>query len=216
MRRVDTNKLANAASRPGIDPRRWLALAVITDLGFDATHGIFADVRYVDNGETDTALVGTCYAGNGFGANFPLHVEDTVLVAVPMGDSGWGPVIIARMWNSGDPPAPEFNGIADNNGPNPTNDVVIRVEANQNCRIIVDGPGQVLIQSRGTGGIVLEADHVLTGSAAASQPHVLGNTAKTWLSSHIHATPFGPSQPPTEAVPFPVEQILSSRHKLDQ
>jgi len=216
---IDSAKIASLASRPGIDTRRWLAKAVVTDVGYDAQHGLFADIRYLDDGQADTAIIATPYAGNSFGASFPIRVNDTVLVAIPNGDPGTGPMIIAREWNSGDPPPNELDG--DNK--EPTNDVVIRVEEGQKLRIITDGAGEVLIQSRGTGGVrvegskvVVQTDQLLIGSDTAEQPVPLGTYLQTWLEGHTHPTGVGPSGPPTVGVPFDIAQILSANHKLDK
>lgn len=110
MRRgIDAGRLSRAVARPGIDPRVWLELGVVRELGFDAAEGVFADVMMQPNGNVETCYVGGAYAGSvggavGFGDWCPVEVGDTVLVGIPGGDTNRGPVIIARWWNSGDPP----------------------------------------------------------------------------------------------------------------
>ncbi len=108
-RNLDASRLARAVSRPGIDPRVWLELGVVRELGFDAKEGIFADVVMQPNGNVETCCVATPYTGSvdgevGFGDWCPVDVGDTVLVGIPGGDSNRGPVVIARWWDSGDPP----------------------------------------------------------------------------------------------------------------
>lgn len=107
-RNIDVGRLAKAVQRPGVDPRVWCCLAVVQELGIDA-QGVFADVQVQPDGNVETCYVGTPFAGSvdgetGYGDWCPLEVGDTVLVAVPMGDTDSGPIIVTRVWNGGDPP----------------------------------------------------------------------------------------------------------------
>lgn len=149
-RKTDVGAMSSAVSRPGIDPRVWLTLAVVKELGFSATEGCFADVQFQPGGENETAYYGTSYAGSGFGEHNPIEVGDTVLVALPMGDPGLGPIIIARFNNAGDPPPAEFG-----EGDEPSADRIVRVKPNQNLRIIVSGTGSVNITVEGAGQVTL-------------------------------------------------------------
>ena len=157
---VDTGALSHAVSRPGIDPRSWLSLAVVEALGFDQAHGVFADIRYLPSGDTDTALVGSQYAGGGFGTLCPPKVEDVVLVAVPDGHTGLGPVIIARMWSKADPPPVDFAGENDE----PTTDPTTRVEDGATFRIVAKAGANVRIELEGAGSFTVEA----TGAATVN------------------------------------------------
>lgn len=134
-RSFDPGAMAHMISRPGIDPRDWLFLGVVVEIGHDPKEGQFAEVRPVPTGPAVTCYIGTSYAGNNFGINAPLELGDTVLVAVPNGDTGNGPWIISRRWDKSDPPPTETAGENDE----PTNDVVIKVKAGQRLVIIVDG-----------------------------------------------------------------------------
>lgn len=112
---IDIGRLGKAVQRPGIDPRIWLTLGTVKEVGFDAAHGIFADVVIQPDGNVETCYVATPYAGAlggkiGFGDWCPVEVDDTVLVAYPRGDSNEGPIIIARFWNSGDLPPTQIDG----------------------------------------------------------------------------------------------------------
>ena len=138
--------LGAAASRPGADPRVWVTLATVTELGFDPKEGNFADVQFQPGGEPETAYFGSNYAGKGYGDHNPMKIGDTVLVAIPMGDTGHGPIIIARYNNAGEPPPAEFG-----DGAEPSKDRIIHVEAGQNLKIIVTGGGNVNISVE-TGG----------------------------------------------------------------
>lgn len=107
-RNLDVGRLSKAVQRPGVDPRVWCCLATVQELGIDA-QGVFADVQVQPDGNVETCYVGTPFAGSvdgqtGYGDWCPLEVGDTVLVAIPMGDSDSGPIIVTRVWNAGDPP----------------------------------------------------------------------------------------------------------------
>lgn len=132
--------MSAAVSRPGIDPRVWITLAVVKDVGFDPKEGCFADVQFQPGGELETCYFGSSYAGGGFGEHNPLKVDDTVLVAIPMGDPGLGPIVISRFNNAGDPPPAEFG-----EGDEPSNDRVLRVEPGRNLRIYVSEGAKVSI-----------------------------------------------------------------------
>jgi hypothetical protein len=177
---VDVGRLAAALQRPGIDSREWLTRARVMELGFDANNGLFADVQFLPGGEIETCLVGTGYAGNGFGAYGSLKVDDVVLVAVPQGDPGEGPIIIARLWNAGDKPPPELA-----QGDNPANDEptanpTFRLEDGSTLRVVARNAGLIKLELSGgstfevvaTEGsnVVVAADTTveITGSAQVS------------------------------------------------
>src|ERR1700690_3179162 len=96
---VDTGRLAAAVSRPGIDPRIWVANATVMELGYDANNGLYADVQLQPSGDVETCMLGTPYARPNAGLWFPVSVGDRVLVCFPMGDPNQGPVIFARLWS---------------------------------------------------------------------------------------------------------------------
>lgn len=195
-RSIDTGALAKALSRPGIDTRVWLSYAVVTDLGFDPNEGPFADIQYVPSGTTDTCLIGAPYAGNSFGAWFPLEVDDLVLVAVPSGDSNTGPVLIQRVWSAADPPMAEMGQSGEL-----SKDVVLRMKPGQKLRILtsatgdgvsftVAGDGNIVLDPQGSGLAVIGAS-----SPSGTQPIGLGtaikghfDALKTWLDEHVHPT----------------------------
>lgn len=174
-------------SIPGIDPRVWLTLAVVEKVGYDPAGGVFADVTFQPTGEPETAYVAAPYAGNtagiGFGAWFPLEVGDTVLVAVPGGDTGAGPVIVARFWNTGDPPPSpaDLDWAAGALSLDPPSDVVIRAKPGSSFKIRtatadldlqVEATGDLKLTNIGTGNITVEtlgAGKVKLGVAATAQ-----------------------------------------------
>ena len=207
-RRLDRNRLAAVASRPGIDTRVWLSLAVVTDVGFDPAEGIFADIRLLPGDEPECATVASSYAGNGYGAFAPLFEGDVVVVAVPHGDSANGPVIISRLWSSADIPPSDLAGTSARHGTNdPSPDPYLRVQANRTLKIrtsstqggvdvLVEGDGEVNIKANGSGTIKIEqagtgnitlkvADGQLcyVGDSAGAEPIALGQTLQSFLAS---------------------------------
>lgn len=175
--KVDVGRLAAAVKRPGVDPRVWLSLAVVKDVAFDPDNGIFADVQLQPTGEAETCLVASTYAGAGFGAWFPLEVDDVVLVAIPSGDPGAGPVIIARMWSASDKPHADFG-----DGEDPTADVVVRPKSGQRV-VIRTSDADVSVKVEGSADVVLEVQggKVRLGAESGLEPAVLGATLKVWL-----------------------------------
>lgn len=125
-RHIDAGRLSALASRPGIDSRVWLTLAAVKDVGFDEDEGTFVDVQFMPGGELETCYLGSPYAGDSFGDHCPVNIEDTVLVAVPMGDPAYGPIIIARFNNASDPPHEDFD----------SQDRVIRAKPGQNVKVV--------------------------------------------------------------------------------
>lgn len=150
---VDTNELAAAASRPGIDPRVWLTLATVDDVRFDAEQGVFVDVTYLPDGVEETAYLGAPYSGGGFGAYFPVAVGDTVVVAVPLGDPNEGAVVVARYWNASDPPMRDIS----TSGDEVTNDVVVRARENAAMKLRTSGTGAATIIAEGSGVVRAES-----------------------------------------------------------
>lgn len=143
-RRMDVGRLASLVARPGIDTRTWITYATVRDVCYDPDHGVLADVTFIPSDIQETVLVGTAYAGDGFGSWCPLEINDMVLVAIPEGDSSSGAVIIARLWSAIDkPPA-----LAAGTGGNPSGDPSIRV-----------APGRKLLVQTHEGSIEVTAEN---------------------------------------------------------
>lgn len=149
-RNFDVGLLAASMARPGMDPRVWLINAVVMDLGHDPQEGHFAEVKPQPTGPAFTCYVGQPYAGNDFGMHFPLKRGDTVLVAVPLGDTGQGPWIVSRRWDASDRPPVEVG-----TGDEPSTSVVLKVERGQNLHIIVSGGGNIQIEARDNSSVDL-------------------------------------------------------------
>jgi hypothetical protein len=147
-------------------------MGVVGELGWDPvavpplSGGVFADVKLVPSGETLTCFVGMPAAGSGSGAWFPPEVGETVLVAVPGGDPGHGPVIVSRFWSMDRlPPDPTDLDWADGaTSLEPPTDIVVRARPGQSIKIRgsganldlrVEGTGDVVVENLGTGTVKL-------------------------------------------------------------
>jgi len=180
-RSIDVRRLGAAASYPGIDPRVWIAMATVVDVGFDPDEGIFADVQLQPDGDELTAYVATPYAGKDFGAHYPLEKDDTVLVAIP-GDPDAAAFVIARAWNAADTPIAEAGS-----GDDIVEDVVIKTKSGKSYKLSTPD-AQILLQN-------------------ASQSFVRGEDLRTALNDFANAlitaaaalAPSPPSTPLTGA-----------------
>ncbi len=184
-------------SRPGADTRLWLTLGVVKALGWDPeaaaglTGGVFADVQFVPTGELETCYVGMPYAGAGFGAWWPLEVDDTVLVGVPGGDTGWGPVILTRFWNSGDlpPNLQDLDWLPKAAQLEPPTDAVIRLKDGAAYKLRTRG-GDISIQVEGTGDVTIEnlgTGKVKLGLAATAVPVALSPLVEAAIIAAVNA-----------------------------
>jgi hypothetical protein len=188
---IDMNALSAALQRPGNDPRVWIMMGVVIAVGHDPAEGHFADIRPTmpPSQETVCCYIAQPYTGNGFGASFPVEVGDTVLAASANGDHNTGPVIFARWWSASDrPPA-----VVGENG-EPTQDVVIKVKAGQNIKIIVEDGGKVFL-----------GDHEGTFPLArADKVDARLDRLETFASAHVHvgAAPGSPVSTPQMVPPI--------------
>lgn len=157
---IDTARLSNAVSRPGIDPRVWVSYAVlISEPYIEAKAGqqdIVVDIQLMPTGEEETARVGAIYAGNGFGLYAPLHEGDEVLVCAPSGDPDEGLVVMQRLWSPADPPP---QAVYDH----PT-DMTLVVQPGKNLRLKAMGSGTTYITTE-TGKVVLGEETASRGVA---------------------------------------------------
>jgi len=182
-----------AMSRPGADTRLWATFGVVLERGYDpvpvtgVSGGVFVDVQFQPSGEIETCYVGMPYAGDGFGSWWPLDVGDTVLVVVPSGDSGYGPVIVSRFWNSGDlpPPGTDLDWAPGAGALEPPTDVVVRMKPGVAYKLRAQG-GDIDIRVEGTGDVVIEnlgTGKVKLGVAATAQAIALAPLVSSMLTA---------------------------------
>lgn len=193
-RHISGQSLAALASRPGIDPRVWHTMATVTEVGYVPEQGVFVDIRVEPHGEPDTAFVGMPYAGGGFGSWYPIEVGDLVLVAYPHGDSGYGPVVIARYWSGGDPPPPptDLDWAANAGAAEPPTDVVIRVKPGSHYKIRGTGGSNIdiALDVSATGDVIIEnlgAGKVKLGLAEGASPVALSPLVEAAIKAAVNA-----------------------------
>ncbi len=177
---IDTARLSNAVSRPGIDPRIWVSYAVLTSEPYiedvEGQQDIVVDIQLMPVGDQETARVGAIYAGNGFGFYTPLHEGDEVLVCAPSGDPDEGLVVMQRLWSPADPPPQE---VYDN-----PDDVTLVVQPGRNLRISVKGEGNVTIAAA-DGKVKLGSEDATQGVARLDDAVTAGDTPVTGMAAWI-------------------------------
>lgn len=206
---IDTERLSNAVSRPGIDPRIWVSYAVLTSNPVVDTdpgdQDVIANVMLMPSGTIETARVGAIYAGNGFGLYTPLYKGDEVLVVAPSGDPDQGLVITQRLWSPSDLP-PE--GLGDT-----LEDVTLVIQPDKNLRITAKGGGNVYL--------TVDTGKVYLGAPDGTEPAAKGQSLKSYLDNlanllnlHVHTStaPGTPTSPPTPPNSFfgPTSAILAT------
>lgn len=205
-RRINPTTLSHLLARPGIDTRVWLTLAIVEEVVCDRDEGIFATVTYIPEGTEETARVGTCYTHDQAGVYWPIEEGDTVLVAVPMGDAGYGPIIISRLFSADNRPQDEAASTSATVGAAST-DASIRLQPGSSLKIRTEDTGQINIKSEGSGKITIEqagtGDITLKvasgrvcyiGDEDGAEPIPLGQTLhsfltslRSWLAGHVHS-----------------------------
>lgn len=198
-RTIDAGRLSALASRPGIDPRVNLSLAIVREQGYDDAQGIFVDVQLQPSGEIETCFLGAGYAGGGFGFYCPVEVGDTVLVALPSGDPNHGPWIVSRGWDAGDPPHADFKAPEQEGGQDvPSTDVVLRMRPGKpfrlrtsgggNLDLKVEGDGTTTIENTGSGTIAIKSGTGRLDLQGAAQSYVRGENYADALSTFLSAS----------------------------
>jgi len=134
----DVAKIGAGLARPGMDPRKFAEMGVVTAVAV-SSKGIYADIVTTE-GIPETAALAPPYAGPGYGFYFPVDVDETVVLAVPDGKFNAGARIVGRVWDPGDPPPPEV--------PDHPEDVILVVKKGESLRLIVSGGGNVEIEAR--------------------------------------------------------------------
>lgn len=190
-RHVDTGRLRSLISGPGIDTRYHIVEAVVDKVTVDPNEGVFCDISILPFEQPETAFLGVPYAGGGFGFYFPVEVDDIVLVAIPDGDPGAGPVIVSRMWSAADKPFTELQGTADPDNPgqyNPSSDVVLKTKSGANYKTIVSGGGDASIAVSGGGDVeITAAGTSVVKLQDANQAFVRGNDFDTAIDNYVDA-----------------------------
>lgn len=186
-RTIDSARLSELVSRPGVDPRVWNEIGYVIKVFVDTTDdgaGVYADVHLARTATTDengevtaqvqTVRVGTLYAGTGFGLYLPLQPDDEVLISYPDGDPDSGGTIVARLHSPSDKPPQEAKDHPD--------DLILHVKKDANLRVLAFGSGNVVVG--------VENGKVLLGQESGTKPVArkgdkltASKTMGTWASA---------------------------------
>lgn len=153
----DVAKIAAALERPGIDPRKFVELAVVTAVAVDG-RGVHCDVTTAE-GIPETVALAPPYGGPGYGFYGPIQIDDAIVIAMPDGKYNAGGRIVGRIWDPGSPPPAEASAHPE--------DVALVVRPGQSIRIVVSGGGDAVIEARDGGSVVLGAE-AATAAALSS------------------------------------------------
>lgn len=140
---TDVAKIANAVSRPRIDPRKFVDLGVVTAVDVTAA-GVHVDVTTLD-GVQETAAVAPPYGGPGYGLHLPIDLDRMVVLAIPDGVFNAGARVVGTTWDAGDPPPADVLAHKE--------DVVLVVKPGQSLRLIVSKGASVVLEARDGGKI---------------------------------------------------------------
>ena len=155
---LDMGRLSQAVSRPGIDPRTWVSLAIVNSVVVDPVEGVFCGITLMPSEIEETARLGAAYAGNGFGFYAPPRIDDEVMVCAPSGDPSQGLVITGRLWSPSDVPPAEASSHPQ--------DVLLKVEEGQTLRMLVSGGGKVYLGGDTDTKAVAHVDSSVAASGA--------------------------------------------------
>lgn len=214
---LDTNSLAKAVQRPGIDPRKWIDKCVVQDVGVDPNKGVFADVKSLIDGDVYCAYVCGPLVDNGAGDYCPVAVGDTIIVGRPGGDQGYGAYVIGRAWDQSDKPAESFHtgsGPASGRDPSPDRWIIMKPGTTLHVRSSDGGDVDIRCADDGNINVFVDTGKVILGGTGG-EPPALGTTLKTfltnlhtWLAAHTHlgvttgaGTSGGPATLPVPPVP---------------
>lgn len=99
--RPDMNRLSEAVSRPGIDPRAWVVMARVDDdpdaIVWDSQIGWIVDVTFLDGEGPITCRVVSDSQGSLAGSIRPVRPDSLVAVLVPNGDPNDEAIIVGDL-----------------------------------------------------------------------------------------------------------------------
>jgi hypothetical protein len=169
----DVGRIGEALARPGMDPRVWTCLAIVTAVKVDPNEGVFLDVTLMPDETQETARLAQPYAGPNFGSHYPVQVDDEVLVFAPNGAPDEGLVVLPRLYSPSDLLPSE---VVDN----PEDVLVARAKGGQTIRLAVEGGGNIILNLNGSGQVRL-------GSENPTQSVIKGNQYTSAESTFLSA-----------------------------
>lgn len=202
----DVNRMGSALGFPGIDPRVWTSLAIVQEIGIDEAEGVFVDVVLMPSEVEVTARLGVAYAGEQFGSYFPLRVDDEVLVTLPSGDPDNGFVISRRLHSASDPPPAEVVN-------SPDDVLVVHAAAGKTVRIVTEGGGNIVLDVKGEGEVLLANEAATDFVALASK--VLSELQNIESNFNAHTHSGGGSGTPNTPITPAVGSVAAERTKAE-
>lgn len=147
--------MGSALSYPGIDPRKWQSLAIVTAVQVSSA-GVKVDIQLLPSGVAETARVGAAFSGPGVTMYAPIHVDDEVVVAYPDGDRAAGLVVTSRLHSVGDPiPQKVVDG---------KDDFWLVLASGANINIVTDAGKVRLGDHQGTTAVARKGDSIEIGT----------------------------------------------------
>ncbi len=141
----------------------------------------------------ETCRVAAAYAGAGFGLYAPVEVDDEVVVEAPSGDPDHGLILSSRLHSASDPPPSDY---AANPG-----DVLLVVKPGKNVRLITAGGGDVILEARGDGRVLLGGPGAQDKCARVGDSVVLSGVAVADLQTLLDARYLQRPSPPPLVIP---------------
>jgi hypothetical protein len=112
-RQIDPGRLGLAAARPGIDPRTWVAIGVVEELGYSTAEGLIMVLRVVQGalvGEMVTCELAPSLARSGALISAPIAIGDVGVMVVPDGDANNVPAVVGFLRMEEAPAPSHVNG----------------------------------------------------------------------------------------------------------
>lgn len=158
MRASQMRDVAKSLSYPGIDPREWIKLGLVTDVSV-TDEGVFLEVEVQPEGWACRAKLLSIFAGAGWGAYYPVQVGDQTVVIFPDGHPQGQCLALGTLHTSEDAVSSEAQGDSET--------VWIVTRSGQDVRVKAAGNGNVWVESS-SGEVIAAAPTVRLGSASAS------------------------------------------------
>jgi hypothetical protein len=201
---TDVARIAEAISRPGIDPRSHVTLAVVDAVKVTAV-GVYCDVTTI-HGLEETASYAPVYGGASFGFHAPIEEGSFVVIAIPEGEHATGARIIAHVWDQGQPP-PQV--VVDH----PT-DVALVVKRGQTMRIVCSGGGNIVIQAEDDGTVLLGNEAADRGAARIDDEVSLTALGPVALLQPLLDARYAVANPTVNIATGPIAKITSGSDKV--
>lgn len=175
VRALDANRLSQAASRPGTDPRVWVALGRVLEWGSDA-EGATASVQFLEGplaGEPAVCEMASGLASAGTYLGHPASVNDIAVCLILSGDANTLPIIVGFVHSPERQPAKAINGAE------------IDLALLRRAHILADPHMDAEIE---LARVRVTADKILLAEIEPTQPFVRGKDFMSALDAFLDAS----------------------------